>query len=212
MERVSGMSLNDYFQEHIFQPLGIENINMFPTKSMKENLAYMHQKTPDGQIYQRNHLHRRPLMVDGEEIAKTYNSAGAGCFAKPIEYCRKLMQALENTMPSGFHELTFSSSEILATLLNGGTSPTTSHQLLQSSTVDEMFKNQIPQFPDFGRQGIPAAKPDLTNPLPMLYPEPPETPQGWGLTFMLSHLNGGAGGRGQGTAWCVNLGASLTPF
>jgi len=115
-------------------------------------------------------------------------------------------------MPSGFHELTFSSSEILATLLNGGTSPTTSHKLLQSSTVDEMFKNQIPQFPDFGRQAIPAAKPDLTNPLPMLYPEPPETPQGWGLTFMLSHLNGGAGGRGQGTAWCVNFGASLTPF
>ncbi len=103
------------------------------------------------------------------------------------------------------HELNFPLSEILATLLNGGTSPTTSHQLLQSSTVDEMFKNQIPQFPDFGRQAIPAAKPDLTNPLPMLYPEPPETPQGWGLTFMLSHLNGGVGGRGQGTAWYVNF-------
>lgn len=108
---------------------------------------------------------------------------------------------LENTMSSGIYELTFASSEILATLLNGGTSPTTSHQLLKSSTVDEMFKNQIPQFPDFGRQAIPAAKPDLTNPLPMLYPEPPDTPQGWGLTFMLSHLKGGAGGRGHGTAW-----------
>lgn len=104
-------------------------------------------------------------------------------------------------MPSVIHGLTLSPPEILATLLNGGTSPTTSHQLLQSSTVDEMFKNQIPQFPDFGRQAIPAVKPDLTNPLPMLYPEPAETPQGWGLTFMLSHLNGGAGGRGQGTAW-----------
>jgi len=92
VERVSSMALNDYFQKHIFQPLGIENISMFPTKSMKENLAYMHQKTADGQIYQRNHLHRRPLVVDGEEIAKTYNSAGAGCFAKPIEYCRKLNQ------------------------------------------------------------------------------------------------------------------------
>ena len=96
-------------------------------------------------------------------------------------------------------------SEILATLLNGGTSPTTSHQLLQPSTVDEMFTNQIPQFPDFGRQGVPAAKPDLTNPLPNLYPEDPDTPQGWGLTFMLTHLKGGAGGRGQGTAWCAGL-------
>ena len=68
-----------------------------------------------------------------------------------------------------------------------------------------MFTNQIPQFPGFGRQGIPAAKPDLTNPLPELYPEGQETPQGWGLTFMLSHLKGGSGDRGQGTAWWAGL-------
>lgn len=68
-----------------------------------------------------------------------------------------------------------------------------------------MFTNQLPQMPNFGRQGIPAAKPDLTNPLPDLYPEGPDTPQGWGLTFMLTDLKGGSGGRGKGTGWWAGL-------
>ncbi len=89
IERVSGMSLNDYFQKHIFQPLGLKNINMFPTEQMKRDLARMHAKAPDGSIREREHLHRRPLVVHGEEIARTYNSAGAGCFARPVEYCGK---------------------------------------------------------------------------------------------------------------------------
>lgn len=66
-----------------------------------------------------------------------------------------------------------------------------------------MFANQIPQFPDFARQGIPDAKPDLTNPVPELYPLPGNPPQGWGLTFMLS--NGGPTGRSRGTAHWAGL-------
>lgn len=66
-----------------------------------------------------------------------------------------------------------------------------------------MFANQIPQFPDYGRQGVPAAKPDLTNPLPDLYPVPGNPPQGWGLTFMLA---GGEGtGRSKGTGHWAGL-------
>ena len=68
-----------------------------------------------------------------------------------------------------------------------------------------MFTNQISNFPNFGRQGIPAARPLLTNPLPDLYPEGAETPQGWGLTMMLSNLEGGASGRGQGTGHWAGL-------
>jgi hypothetical protein len=73
--------------------------------------------------------------------------------------------------------------EILATLLNDGTSPITGAQILRKETVDAMFENQIKEFPNFGRQGIPPAKPDLTNPIPDLYPG---KEQGWGLTFMIS--------------------------
>lgn len=88
-------------------------------------------------------------------------------------------------------------------LLNDGTCPRTGSTLLRKETVDEMFTNQIPQFPNYSRQGIPAAKPDLTNPLPELYPVPGDPPQGWGLTFMLS--NGGATGRSNGTVHWAGL-------
>jgi hypothetical protein len=52
-----------------------------------------------------------------------------------------------------------------------------------------MFQNQIPEFPDFGRQGIPPSKSDLTNAIPDLYPG---KEQGWGVSCSLpfpSHLH-----------------------
>lgn len=73
---------------------------------------------------------------------------------------------------------------------------------MSKSTVDEMFTNQIPQLPQFGRNGIADAKPDLTNPLADLYPEDGSPPQGWGLTFM---LNGGPTGRSKATGWWAGL-------
>lgn len=88
-------------------------------------------------------------------------------------------------------------------LLNDGTCPRTGVQLLRKETVDEMFRNQIPNFPNASRQGIPAAKPDLTNPIGELYPVAGNPPQGWGLTFMLS--NGGATGRSKTTGHWAGL-------
>lgn len=75
--------------------------------------------------------------------------------------------------------------------------------MLRKETVNEMFTNQIPQFPNYSRQGIAAAKPDLTNPVPELYPVSGDPPQGWGLTFMLS--NGGATGRSKSTVHWAGL-------
>lgn len=76
-------------------------------------------------------------------------------------------------------------------------------QLLRKETVDEMFRNQIPNFPNASRQPIPAAKPDLTNPISELYPVAGNPPQGWGLTFMLA--NGGATGRSKTTGHWAGL-------
>lgn len=202
LERATGMSLNSYMHRFIFAPLGLENISMFPTQNMKDKLAHMHTRNPDGTISRFDHIQRRPLIVDTEEqVKECFNSGGAGCFAKPQEYCRTFsFPAI--TSPFSPSHLLNDKAEILATLLNDGTSPKTGAQLLQKSTVDLMFTNQIPEFPQFGRQGIPDAKPWLTNPLPNLYPAPEEEVQGWGLTFMLS---GGYTGRSKGTAWWAGL-------
>lgn len=181
LERVTGVKLNDYMKVNIFEPLGIQDVSMLPSPDMIERLAYMHQRTPAGNIRPRDHPVRAPLVAqDEEELSRCFHSGGGGLFANPREYCK-----------------------ILVALLNKGKSPITGAEILKPSTVDEMFTNQIPQFPNFSRQSIPAAKPDLTNPAPELYPHPdgPDVPQGWGLTFMLS--NGGATGRSKSTAhWC----------
>jgi len=179
LERATGTSLNNYMQENIFAPLGLKNISMFPSEAMKKNLAYMNFRNTQGQLGTYDHINHRPLVAEGQEIDSCLNSGGAGIFAKPQEYC-----------------------QILATLLNDGTSPTTGAKILSKSTVDQMFQNQIPQFPNFARQGIPAAKPHLTNPIPELYPIPGDGPQGWGLTFMLT---GGTTGRSPGTAMWAGL-------
>jgi CubicO group peptidase (beta-lactamase class C family) len=132
VERVSGLSLNDYFQKNIFGPMGVKHINMFPSSEMVSKLAYMNSRAPDGKLSPnpQGHINRKSLHAKTKaEIETTFNSAGAGCFARPVEYC-----------------------QIIATLLNDGKHPGTGAQILKKETVDEMFSNQIPDMPDFGRQ------------------------------------------------------------
>ncbi|KAJ9145462.1 Beta-lactamase/transpeptidase-like protein [Pleurostoma richardsiae] len=183
LERATGSTLNDYLQKNVLHPLGLFNMSMIPGANMRLKLAYMHEREKDGTLRPRDHLLRLPLVVDTSdkaEVARVFNSGGAGMFAKPQEYCK-----------------------VLAVLLNDGTCPRTGVRLLRKDTVDEMFRNQIPNFPNASRQFIPAAKPDLTNPIPELYPVPGNPPQGWGLTFMLS--NGGATGRSKTTGHWAGL-------
>jgi len=90
LERATHLSLNDYMQKNIFEPLGLKNISMFPSASMKANLAHMNFRNPDGSLAKFDHIHRKPLIVESkEDIKNTLNSGGAGCFAKPQEYARK---------------------------------------------------------------------------------------------------------------------------
>ncbi|KPM35115.1 hypothetical protein AK830_g11464 [Neonectria ditissima] len=183
LERASGLTLNGYLQKNVFQPLGIKDMSMIPNKDMRARLAYMHSRDPDGTLRPRDHPLRMPLLVDPDnefETARIFNSGGAGMFAKPQDYCK-----------------------VLAVLLNDGTCPRTGARILGKETVLEMFRNQIPAFPNASRQFIPAAKPELTNPIGELYPVPGNPPQGWGLTFMMS--NGGATGRSTGTAHWAGL-------
>ncbi|RDL39351.1 Beta-lactamase protein [Venustampulla echinocandica] len=184
IERATGVSLSNYCQKNIFAPLGLQNTSFFPSKYMKSKLVHMSQRYPDGHLAGREHPQRAPLSPSAEDPEgqkHIFNSGGAGCFAQPREY-----------------------AQIIATLLNNGTSPRTNQQILKPETVDEMFSNSIPELPNFGRETIHAANPELTNELPQLYPQPPEQEQGWGLTFMLT-IHEGATGRGRNTGWWAGL-------
>ena len=90
VERVSGLSLDGYFQKHIFQPLGITEISMFPSEDMKSRLAFMHKYDEVGMFSTHDHLLRRSMTAKTDHEKKhIFNSGGAGCFAKPTEYCSK---------------------------------------------------------------------------------------------------------------------------
>ncbi|KAG9500521.1 hypothetical protein J7337_009002 [Fusarium musae] len=181
LERASGLRLNDFLQKNVFAPLGIKNMSMLPGKEMRAKLAHMHQRDADGTLRTRDHLQRLPLVTDNaSEIASIFHSGGAGMFAQPQEY-----------------------GKVLTVLLNGGTCPKTGAQILKKETVDLMLSNSIEKFPNFSRQPIPAAKPDLTNPIGELYPVDGNPPQGWGLTFMLT--NGGFSGRSKSTVQWAGL-------
>ena len=151
LERATGVKLNDWIQKNIMQPLGLKNVNMLPTAEMKKNLAYMHQRWPEnhGKAEERDHVYREPILAETEEDRKRiFHSGGAGAYAQPREYV-----------------------QVLATLLNDGKSPKTGAQILKKETVNAMWENQIPDMPNFARQGIPAAKAEQTNPAPELYPQ-----------------------------------------
>ncbi|KAH8679316.1 beta-lactamase family protein [Ilyonectria robusta] len=178
VERVTGQSLDEYLKEKLFEPLGIKDMSMIPNESMRSRMAHMHARDHDCSLRPRDHLLRIPLVVDLEnkdEVRQVFNSGGGGIFATPSEYCK-----------------------ILAVLLNSGTCPRTGTRILREETVEEMFRNQIPEFPNFSRQGMGAAKPDLTTAVSELYPVEHNPPQGWGISFMQS--NGGVTGRSKGTA------------
>jgi CubicO group peptidase (beta-lactamase class C family) len=89
LERATGMSLNDYIQEKICKPLGLEKLNFFPTEDMKKNLAHMHQRAPDGTLMDRDHVYQAQVNAQTDDQKKAMlNSGGGGLFAKPQEFCR----------------------------------------------------------------------------------------------------------------------------
>lgn len=185
LERATGVRLNDWIQNNVMEPLGLKAVNMFPTAEMKSHLAFMHQRWPGDlskKSEERDHIYREPILAETrEDRERLFHSGGAGCFAKPAEYV-----------------------QILAALLNDGKSPITGARILQEETVQMMWENQIPDMPNFARQGVPDAKREQTNPTPELYPQDGNPPQGWGLSFMLTQ-EPGATGRGKNTAWWAGI-------
>lgn len=88
LERATGLSLSDYCQKKVFEPLGLKNISFFPTKEMKDNLASINHRNKDGSLIGRDHMLRKPLEVEGAGVKDVFNSGGGGAFSKPSDYTR----------------------------------------------------------------------------------------------------------------------------
>jgi hypothetical protein len=132
----------------------------------------MHQRYPDGKLTVREHLQRAPLYANIEaQKAEVFCAGGAGLFSQPKEYIK-----------------------LISCLLNNGISPHTKSRILSEATVNTMFTNQIPEFPNFGREEIQDAIPELTNKIPELYSQPKEQEQGLPNLYWWCDRERGVGG------------------
>ncbi|KAH8816975.1 beta-lactamase/transpeptidase-like protein [Xylogone sp. PMI_703] len=154
IERVTSMSLEAYFQSHICEPLGITTPSFCVTNDNAARLAFMHNRAPNGSVSEA----KRDVPIPSTVDSNTMCSGGAGAFTSLPDY-----------------------SKILATLLCDGVSPLTHQRILGAEMVSLMFENQVPHLPNFGRKGIPAAMPQLTNSIPDLHPQDGNPPQGWSM-------------------------------
>lgn len=89
VERVSFLPLGDYVQKHILAPLGISSITFSPSST---NLAYMHERTPDGLIQIRDGGHLLSSAINTNTSGDTHVEAGGhGLFGSPKDYCREYL-------------------------------------------------------------------------------------------------------------------------
>ncbi|KAL4884561.1 beta-lactamase family protein [Aspergillus karnatakaensis] len=176
IERVAGLALEEYFSRNILTPLGME-VSFYPLKLVKgSNLAYLHRRADDGSLMHIDHLYQTPLTWKVEVGKQMFCAGGHGCFGKPTHFLR-----------------------LISVLLNDGTDAKSGTQLLKPETVDEMFKDQIPNQPRYSNESVPVAKPHLANPTPLI-PMPEDHTEGWGLSFSINHFperSGRAAGSGS---------------
>ena len=165
IERMTGLTLEQYFQRYIFDPMEIKSIAFSLNPKMKNDLVGMHSKSKTGEIVQVHHPLCRRIALGDRPPADTLDSGATGLFGCPLDFV-----------------------DILAMLNNDGISPKTNRRILQSSTVYRMLSNAIPRFPDFARGDrskqdafLDDAKPYYTNQILEYCPQPGNPPQGWSL-------------------------------
>lgn len=117
IEVISGKTLNDFFKENIFQPLGMNDTYFNVPKEKAERLATVYTEDATGKIIPWSHTFRH-IDPDYPVMDKHYFSGGAGLSSTAYDY-----------------------AIFLQMLLNGGTY--NGKQILSHRTVDMITSNQL---------------------------------------------------------------------
>ena len=87
VERLSGQRLEEYFRDHIFQPLGMSSSSFLLSASQRERLAGMHTREADGSL--------QSLPFEMEQNPEFY-MGGGGLYSSGPDYVRFLRMLLGN--------------------------------------------------------------------------------------------------------------------
>lgn len=133
IERVSGVSLDEYFQKNVLQPLSIQNVSFFPSEEAMSNLAFLHRRAADGSLSHVDHLYRAPLSQHREGSEKErFCAGGHGCFGRPAELSSESQRSIETET----YRILISCPGLIAVLLNDGVDAASGIRLLKKETVD----------------------------------------------------------------------------
>ncbi|TID23079.1 beta-lactamase family protein [Venturia nashicola] len=138
IERLTNTTLNDYFQEHIFSPLLIEDYTPVLNSQQKIRLASLHHRNAESGKHTTIDQPKRHGQIHPEQRNV------ATIFGPPAEY-----------------------TKLLSVLLNEETCPITKHQLLKPESVTQLLDVPIPQFTQRPR-AILDGNPYETNQIPKI--------------------------------------------
>ncbi len=106
VERASGLSLEDYLQEHIFRPLGMSDTSFLLTPARHARLAALHQRNDDGSL--------TPLPLD-PPAPPVFYAGGGGLYSTGPDYLRFLQALLHGGVFAGQRILSAESVTLLLT-------------------------------------------------------------------------------------------------
>jgi methyl acetate hydrolase len=103
IERVSGQRLDAYFQEHIFDPLGLTTLGFYPTDANKKDKMALCMRLSDGSIgtFPDGFGPGRGQTVD--KVSTEFFSGGAGLFGTQKEFLIVLRAILQADPSSPHH-------------------------------------------------------------------------------------------------------------
>ncbi|KAJ7505422.1 beta-lactamase/transpeptidase-like protein [Mycena galericulata] len=92
IERLSGKSLEQYFQEHIFNPLSIKSASFYLSPPLKERLLPLSYRNEDGVIERWN---SRPSVIDHDPANVKVHLGGVGLYSSQKDYLTLLRHLLQ---------------------------------------------------------------------------------------------------------------------
>ncbi|KAJ7629725.1 beta-lactamase/transpeptidase-like protein [Mycena polygramma] len=91
VERLSGKSLEQYFQDHIFAPLGITSASFYLTPELKDRLLPLAYRTKSGVIEN----WKGPSPIDHDPAHRRVHMGGVGLYASEKDYLTLLRHLLQ---------------------------------------------------------------------------------------------------------------------
>ena len=159
VEVVSGMSLNEFFSERIFKPIGMNDTHFFIPEAKRERLATVYERTKDGPITRKS----QEPTVDGSLIystdypyngPRTYFSGGGGLVSTAPDYVRFAQMMLNGGELNGVRLLSRKTVELMTLNQLANMDVDFGFSLGFSVVRDESDLNEIGSVGTFGWSGF----------------------------------------------------------